>query len=232
MNLSGAFSYKIMEQMARYMATFNTESQVLAVDSNANDIQTTGTKLAYFDGAPIKLAVDAAMDVSGDTNESVTAWANATSYSVGDIRKNSDAEGSDVRLRCILAHTSNAVQNEPLVGDEWESYWVREPHGVATAAGATVGAGNTREFMVFAKRDGTLVTGLCGDDANSTTGFTLKVPQYDPYTYVPIGFVHVINADPSNTFTFGNTADTTNMTITYHNLTTPVFPHLDNINKK
>jgi len=232
MNLSKAFSYKIMEQMARYMSTFCSMPMTLAVDSNANDVQTTADELAFFDGEMVKLAVDAAMDVSAETNESVTAWANATAYSVGNIRKNSDAEGTDVRLRCIAAHTSNAINDEPLVGSRWEEYWVREPHNAPTAAAATVGPGNTRAFLFFAKRDGTLVSALCGNDANSTTGFTLKVPQYDPYTYVPVGFRHVINADPSNTYTHGATADETNMTIIYSDLTTPLFPHIDNIRKK
>ena len=245
MNLSESFSFKVQKAMARYMATFNIASQALAVDDGGpTDIQTTGLQLAYFDGAPIKLPADAALDISADAaNESVTAWANSTSYSLGDIRANSNASAgssyaSDTRLRCIEAHTSNEANDEPEVSSRWEEKWVREPHEAYTAGAATVGVGNTREFLVLAERDGTLNPVLCGDDANSTTGFSLEVPLFDPYTYVPVGFMHVINADPTNAFTLGTTnCDNGNagndvlMTVTYHQCTTPIFPHVDNIDK-
>lgn len=229
MNLSDAMSYEISKAMARYQATYSVVTQALAADTNANDIQTTGTAIQFFDGTPVKLPVDAAMDVSAEANESVTAWANATSYSVGNIRSNSDAEGSNVRLRCIKAHTSNAINDEPLVASRWEEYWVREPHNVSKIGGTVVAAGNQVSYLVLAKRDGTLVTANIGNQINSASPMVMKIPRFDPYTYSPVGFVTVVNADPSNNYNIGNVADTTNMTTTYDNLTAPIFPHLDNL---
>jgi len=229
MNLSSAMSYEIAKAMARYQATYAVATQTLAADANANDIQTTGLKIQFFDGTPVKLPADAAMDVSAEANESVTAWANNTAYSVGDIRSNSDAEGSNIRLRCTQAHTSNAINDEPLVASRWEEYWVREPHNVAKIGGTVVAAGNQVSYLVLAKRDGTLVTANIGNQINSASPMVMKIPRFDPYTYSPVGFVTVVNADPSNVYNIGNVADATNMTTTYDNLTAPIFPHLDNL---
>jgi len=241
MNLTTTLSHKVMAQMARYLATYNTESQVLTQDATTTDVQTTGTKVAFFDGNPIKVAADAAMDPAAETNESVTAWANNTSMSLNGINSANSQRGSDLRYRCILAHTSNTLENAPDIGTKWETYWVREPHNAYTANAATVNAGNTRAFLFLANRSGTISTALCGDDANSTTGFTLKIPHFDPFTYVPLGFYWAVNADGDNyadpangdQFVFGtndfNSGNETNITGNFHNLTTPIFPHIDNL---
>ena len=241
MNLRESFSHKVMAQMARYLATYNTESQVLTQDATSTDVQTTGLKVSYFDGAAIKVAADAAMDPAAEVNESVTAWANNTSMSVAGLNSANSQRGSDLRYRCILAHTSNALENQPELGTKWEQYWIREPHNCPVANAATVNAGNTRMFMFLAARDGTITTAVCGDDANSTAGFQLKIPHFDPFTYVPLGFYHVINADGDNyadpangdQFVFGtndfNSGNETNITGAFMNLTTPIFPHLDNL---
>jgi len=233
MNLSTAMSYDIMQMMARYMSTYNVSTQTLAADANKENIQTTGLGIAIFDGVPFRLPADAALDISAESNESVTAWATATTYTMSHatpvIRKNDGAEDVNVRFRLLATHTSNA-DSEPLIGSRWEDYWTREPHDVATAAAGLIGFGNTREYLVLANRAGTLSTALCGDDANSTTGFTLKYPRFDPFTYCPVGFVHWINVHTSGNSTIGTTAyDATNQTTTFHQLTQPIFPHVDNL---
>ena len=63
----------------------------------------------YLSGQPIKLAVS-------DTS----AWVTATSYNAYDYVNT----GVDI-YRCILGHTS-AVDDEPGIGVDWATYWVKD----------------------------------------------------------------------------------------------------------
>ena len=240
-NLSSTFSYKVMAEMARYQGTFCPADISLALNSGGTEnIDHTGNQVAMFDGDPVTLAADAALDISGEANESVTAWANNTSYTFNflapTIRSANMPEGDNVRLRLKdgQTHTSNSINDQPGSGEKWEDKWIREPHAAATAAGATVNNGNSRTFLVLSQRDGTLSTHLAGNDSvRTTTDF--KLPQFDPYTYCPVGLIHVDNTDPSNDFTMGTTdlatTNLTNMNVTISKLFAPVFPHPDNINR-
>lgn len=236
MNLSTAFSYKIMQEMARYLVTQNLESQTLAVDANSVFFQTTGTGQAMFDGDLVVLAADAVVNTAAGANESLTAWETETTYTVSTTtpvyRKNSDAEGSDVRFRLIKTHTS-AADNEPLVGSRWEEYWVREPNGWSTALDAVVGYGNTRCILVLAERDGTCHGVLAGDQQASSATPNFTVPQFDPHKYCPIGMLHVNYHHTSGNWTYGTDAfNATNCTTTYVDFVgANIMPDVSLINK-
>jgi hypothetical protein len=221
------FSYKGMQELMGYLSTFNCESQTLAVDANANDIQTTGTKMMFINGQPEVCEADAALDISADTTEvTQTAWATATAYStVGTVRWNKDG----VRYRSIAAHTSS-VNDEPGYGQNWETYWELAPHGAVNAVGATIAASYDRWFMVTAQADGTITMWLAGDAA--ATGYAkCVIPQYDHKIYCPIGFIHVANGT-SSAFTVGTTSfSASSVTTTFMDVTGPVFPDLANWDK-
>jgi hypothetical protein len=220
-NLAEHFGYKGSKIMAEYLSTFNTESQVLAIDgAAAEDIQDTGTKLAFINGNPYQLAEDAVLDISADTEGTETAWATATSYSIGDVRENKNG----VRYIAKAAHTSSS-DDEPGLSSNWESYWEEAPNAAVNAVGATVADTYSRWFLVTAKSDGTLTVWLAGDAALDGTE-VLKIPQFCPKTYVAIGLIHV---NSNTSFVLGTTALTT--IGTFYQITGPVFPHPDNIDK-
>lgn len=231
------FSFKNMRELMGYLSTFNCETQTLAIDGSAENIQTTGTHLVMINGQPCYLAADAAMDISADDDEdTLTAWATATSYSVGDIRTNG---GESTRYRCILAHTSrndsdsDYVNNEPGSADNWQRFWEKAPHGASHGADAVIEDDEEQWFMVTAQKDGTLNLWQAGDAADISSGAECKTPQYDAKLYCPIGFMHVKN-ETGVDFTMGTTDlnDSTgsNITTTFMDVTGPVFPHPSNWN--
>lgn len=222
-NIKNKFSFKPMQVLAAYLGTFNCESQVIAIDANTEDIQSTGTKLAMINGQPEKIEVDAALDISGDTEGTLTAWADDTSYSVGDVR----SKGGQ-RWRCIAAHTSDS-DNKPN-GPTGDTYWEEQMHSATNASGTSISAGYDQWLLVTAKAGGTLTVWEAGDEA--TTGNAVcKVPLYDPKLYVPIGFLHIANGT-SSAFVVGTTGlDTASVTDTFVQVTGPVFPHEDNFDR-
>lgn len=226
-DLRKVFSYKGMQELMGYLSTFNCESQTLAVDANANDIQTTGTKLMMLNGQPEVCEVDAALDISADTTEvTQTAWATATAYStVGTVRWNRDGK----RFRSIAAHTSSA-SDEPMYGENWMTYWEEAPHGAVNAVGTSIAAGAAQWFMVTAQADGTITMWQAG--AAATTGNAKPVvPHYDFKVYCPIGFIHVLNGT-SSAFVVGTTSfSASSVTTTFMDVTGPVFPDRSNWDK-
>ena len=192
-SLKSLFSDKITRLLMGYMATYNMEDQALAIDAAPENIQDTGTGSVMLNGMPLTLAVDAALDISADTEGTLTAWATATSYTINNIRKNRDGD----RFRCILAHTS-AAADQPGYGPNWETYWEVSHHEAVNAVGNVITAtGYSQWFMATAKADGTLTLWLAGDEA--LDGYEeLKVPVYDPKEYIVLGFLH-INASVEHT---------------------------------
>jgi len=221
-NLSEKAKYAWQKEMLKYMSTYLCESAVFAIDgSNAENVQTTGAVSAMIDGVPVTIEEDAEMDISASTTEvTLTAWATATAYTVGNIRES--AEGG--RYRCITAHTSSA-DDEPEVGYNWEAQWERAPHAATNAVGATVASGSSRWFFATAQTDGTIDLWLCGDAATDGSE-VCKVPQYDHKLYCPIGFLHI---NSNTTFVLGTTALTT--IGTFYQAVGPVYPHPDNMDK-
>ena len=48
----------------------------------------------------------------------LTAWADATAYVIGDLRSN-----GGTNYYCIQSHTSNAANDEPGSGSNWTDFW-------------------------------------------------------------------------------------------------------------
>ena len=193
-SLKKLFSDKITRLIMGYMATYNMEDQILAIDATPADIQVTGTGSKMVNGMPIANIADAALDISTDTEGvSITKWATATAYTINNIRLNRDGD----RFRCILAHTSSA-DDQPGYGINWEVNWEVSHHEAVNATGSVISAtGYSRWFMVTVKNDGQATVWLAGDEA--LDGYEeLKVPVYDPKEYCVVGFIH-INASSEHT---------------------------------
>jgi hypothetical protein len=236
MNLSSAFSFKVSQMMARYRVTYSQASQGLAIDNaDGGSIQTTGLVPAFFDGDHIAdLPADAAKNATNSANETVTAWANNTSYTLNTvapvIRSENSSKGSNIRFRLLKTHTSNEVVNKPHQGSNWDEYWVEEPHSAVTAKGSIIGYGNTRQVLVLANRAGELETVLCGGQTNAAVASNFRVPQFDPHTYCPVGLLDINYHHTSGSWTFGtDNFNATNCTTEYIDLVRPLYPHIDNI---
>lgn len=229
------FSFKNMKILMEFLSTYNMESQAVAIDANAMDIQTTGTAIAFINGQPVTIAEDAALDISADTEGDETAWAKDTVYAVGDVRKDS----KDMRYLCVLAHTSrdgsdsNYINNQPGNSDNWARYWEQRDHDAVNASGTIITDDYQQWFIILAKKDGTISLWEAGDQAITTTGAECKIPFFDSKTYVAIGLLHILAAvDAGTDFVVGTTSLAEATCIdTFINLTGPVFPHPDNWDK-
>jgi hypothetical protein len=217
------FGYKAMKEMAKYLNTYNIATQAVAIHgTNAENIKSTGGGGIVINGNFAACAVDAELDIATDTEGTETAWATATGYSAGDIRANSKG----IRFRCVLAHTSSST-DEPGLSENSDMYWEEAPNDAVNAVGAVVSAsGYERWVLITAKSDGTLTMWLAGDQALTSAGAQLKIPQYDPLVYCPVA-VALIAKDDAGDLTIGTTALTGD--ITFYQLTGPVMPHPDNI---
>jgi hypothetical protein len=221
------FSHKPMQEMAKYLNTYNIASQALAIDgSNAENIQTTGTGGIIINGLYYACAEDAELDISADTGGTETAWATATSYTAGNIRSKTTPVGPTRRFRCILAHTS-ADDNKPEEGKDWELYWEFAPNNWTNASGTVITTLYEQWFAVFALSTGVISLAVAGTQATIAGGAAeLKIPHFDPLTYCCIGVIKIAKDDAGD-LTVGTTALTGDGT--YVNLVGPVFPHPDNL---
>lgn len=221
--LENKFAYRPMQNLMAYLATYNANTQTLAIDATPADIQTTGLGLCFFEGDPHALPADAALDISACTEGTLTAWATATSYTLGtSVIKNKD----EIRYFCILSHTSSA-DDEPGYGMDTDTYWEARPHSATNASGTSIAAGKDQWFMATAKRDGTLTLWEAGDAATHDTAIC-EVPHYDPKIYCAVGFLHIAN-ETASAFVVGTTdLDTGSVTDTFIQAIGPVFPHQDN----
>lgn len=227
-NLGDLVSFAPMQKILQYLNTYNCESQVVAVDANAYDIQSTGTKLAIINGQPEVIEVDDPLDVSAETSEvSLTAWATATAYSLGDIRQ----AANGTRIRCIQAHTSSA-DDEPFVGPDYDQYWEVAPHEAENASGWSIADGYAAWMLVTAKADGSMQLWKASDVTSGTTA-EFKCPVYDPKLYVAIGAILYANsAGDSAADVIGNSTTCDFSTYgTIVQIVGPMIPHPDNIQK-
>lgn len=100
------------------------------------------------------------------------------------------------------------------------------------ASGTEIQDDYEQYFVVLAKSDGTISLWEAGDEADIDDGATLKIPAFDPETYVCVGIVHIKN-ETGSTFTVGttDTDDSTGdgATTSFYQVTVPVFPHADNL---
>ena len=222
--LKDKFSWKNMKSLMEYIGTYNSGSQAFAIDANTNDIQDTGQALCFFEGEPHILDVDAALDISADTEGTLTAWATATSYTLGQFIK--DDSNYSKRYLCIQAHTSDST-NKPGDSEDSDLYWEQRDHEAVNAVGTSITKDYDQWFMATVKRDGTLTLWKAGVEAAHDNAICV-VPQYDPKTYCVIGFLHIAN-ETSSAFVVGTTGlDTASVTDTFLQACGPVFPHSDN----
>jgi hypothetical protein len=96
---------------------------------------------------------------------------------------------------------------------------------VGDAVGTVVADGGGAYFLVLAKADGTLSVWKAGTPAALAANIALKIPAYDPTTYVAIGLIKVLPSGEA--FTLCTTALTT--IGSYIQLVGPVLPHPDNL---
>ena len=170
-NWGKKFVTEAAQQLASYSATMNYESQAIAINSNAENIQSTGTKQCMINGVYIPvLAADAELDISADTT-TITGMTNAVGISIAD--------------------------------------------------------GYDQYFLILAKADGTLSMWKAGDAALLGTA-TIKVPAYDPETYVAVATALIVN-NSGNALIVGTTALTGD--ITFYNVIGPLYPHPDNLKR-
>lgn len=229
------FSFKNMQTLMSYLATYNMETQAFAIDANSENVQTTGAAMAMINGQPVTLAEDAALDISACTEGTLTAWASGTAYVVGDIRKDS----KEKRYVCVEAHTSrdgsdsDYINNEPGSSDNWAKFWEQRDHNAVNASGTVIQHDYDQWFIALALKTGVISLWEAGDEALASTGAECKIPQFDPKTYVAIGLLHIVGeVDAGTDFTVGTTAlDGTSVVDTFIQLTGPVFPHPDNWDK-
>ena len=239
-DLASIFSFKNMKTLMDFLNTRVSEETTLAIDANANDIQNAADCAAILNGQPIFLADDAALDISASTEETAAwkvtyAWATGQSYSAGDIYFN-----GGVRYRCIETHTSRDntsdlyIANEPGVSDIWTRYWEVRPHDAVNASGTSIADDYDQWFLVTSTgSSGTVATLQMWEagDEGTIGAAECKVPLFDPKTYIPIGFIHVVN-ETAAAFVVGTTdfdaATGDGVTTTFLDLVGPLFPHADN----
>jgi len=203
-----------MHQLLKYMLSQNCESQVVAIDANAEDIQTTGTKQAIINGTHVTLAADAAYDISAEA--AYAAWsASSVSYTLNS--EVVDAQDG-AHWVCIKAHTSSAT-NSPLLPAGAE-FWKKLDKWAVDAKGNVIAQDKQAHYLICALNDGTLRAFIAYDTASPGATSPVVIPAYDPERYVAVGLLSVVPTSGSHTL--GTTALTT--VGTFFQLCGPVLP--------
>lgn len=218
-NILNLFFSKNFQNLVKYLLSFNCETQVVALDSNANDLQTTGTKGAMLNGKPVVLAADAAYDISAEP--AYAAWASGQSYTLNTEVYDSDGK----HWVCVQAHTS-AAANHPLA-DVAGAYWKRLDKWAKDGVGDVIAQDKQGHWLVCALSDGTIRAFTAYVPGTEAAATPIVIPAFDPERYVPVGLVSVVPT--SGSFTLGTTAMTSISTIIQ--LTGPVFPDASNFDK-
>ena len=224
-NLDKKFQHKAARNLMDYLATFNCESQVVA--DSTNDLASTGTKLAMLNGQPIQLASAGAVLATALSETTQTAWATGVTATLGMIRWN-----GGLRYRCILAHTgrdgsdSDYINNEPGNSDNWSIYWEQQDHSAVSAHAGSIAANLDQWFLITQTADAYMQMWEAGDAAPAGTA-ECKVPLFDPKMYVPIAFLLLDN--DAGSYEIGDEALSGHTT--YLQITGPIFPHADNLDK-
>ena len=114
-NWGNLFSYISAKELAKYVTTYNMDTQTIAVDgTNVYNIQSTGTGQAVLDGDYINsLTVDAELLITG--TEVTDQWAGNTAYAVDDEVVVGTPNGN--MYKCLIAHTS---ENPPGGDANWQ----------------------------------------------------------------------------------------------------------------
>ena len=222
------FSHKAAQTLAEFMMTMNMATQAFAVDgSNAENVQTTGTAACVINGVHItSLTVDAELDVSADAQFGI--WTTAQSYTAVDTKYVEDSNGNKTWYQCIASHTS-ASDNKPGQKDSsdatWRTYWAESSNRAEQASGNVVASGDSMYYLCLANSAGTITLVKASDEGVLDADIELKIPQFDPSTYVAIGTLLIDSAG----FTLGTTS--TAGVSTFAQLIGPVVPHADRLDK-
>jgi hypothetical protein len=197
------FNHVSMHQLLKYLLSQNCESQALAINATAQDIQTTGTKQVILNGIPITLAADSVYDVSAELPYALWS-ASSVSYTTGGILSEVvDSEGK--HWVCIAAHTSTASNGPGMDGGL--TYWKRLDKWAVMGNGNVVAQDKQAHYLVCALADGTLRAFLAYVPGTEAATTPIVIPAYDPERYVAIGLISVVPTSGSHTF--GTTVLTT-----------------------
>ena len=99
-----------------------------------------------------------------DFQKTATAWADSTSYSIGDV-----VLSSSQRYTCHTAHTSSTATNKPGTGSGWDTVWYRNNIRI-TGATERVVAIDEIILLLFDSTD-SVWTVISGGGAGSTSGW-------------------------------------------------------------
>ena len=216
------FTHKPMQDIASFCRTMNMATQAVAqADENIAD---TGTGHAVINGVHIaSLPVDLGLDISGDAQ--LTEWATGTAYTTNggarvDVRYVEDANGHKQWYKCILAHTSSAL-NKPGIKDEaaWRTYWTESSNRAENAYGMACKNLYTRHVLVLADAGGVMTTVQADNGLQLDAASLFIVPAFDPEVFVAIARIDI---DCADSWVYGD--DNKNAQCTPVQLIGPVFP--------
>lgn len=219
-NWGNLFSYISMKELAKYVTTYNMDTQTIAVDgTNVYNIQSTGTGQAVLDGDYINsLTVDAELLITD--GEVTTQWAGNTAYTADDEVVVGTPNGE--MFKCLVTHTSAIPPGQ-------DEKWQRIPN----LAGYELADDFRLLIMVTAEADGTLGAWVASDASAIGTAPTPKIPAFDPSVYVVVAFIDYANDAASATVTFGDTdgAGDFGTDGTFVQVLGPIFPDITNLPK-
>jgi len=216
-NFPSKFSHRPMIDLAAFLLSRNgAETQAFAIDgSNAENVQTTGTKPCVINGVYIKaLTADAELDISADKQLGI--WESGESYTDVDVRYVEDDNGLKQWYRCIASHTSATANKPNTKGNTWLSYWTRTSQTAENGVGNSIAQDATYNYLALVNSAGTL-TLVKADDGSGN----LQIPNFEPELFCAIGYLTV--TPTSGAHVLGTTALTTVGTFSQL-IGVPVFP--------
>jgi hypothetical protein len=218
------FSHRPMKDFSAFLMSMNgNETQAFAIDgTNAENVQTTGTKPCMINGVYIKaLTADAELDISADLQLGV--WAASSSYTNVDVRYITTVDGGKQWYRCIASHTS-AANNKPEAenSNAWRAYWTLCSQTAENGVGHSIAQDDTYNYLALVNSAGTL-TLVKADDGSGN----LQIPNFEPELFCAIGYLTV--TPTSGAHVLGTTVLTTVGTFSQL-IGVPVFPAIPDKN--
>jgi len=221
------FSHKAAITLAEFSMTVNCATQAVA-KANA-DMANTGTGEMILAGDPVLNIQDAALDISADRQLEI--WVTATAYTATatrvDVRYVEDDNGNKQWYKCILAHTSSAVNmpgQKDSVEATWRTYWTESSNKALAARGQTCASGKTRHYLAICDVLGVMTTVIADNGIQDDADSVLQIPQFDPEIFVALA---VLTVDGTGASTWGTTDD--NAQVTIRQLLGSVYPHEDKL---
>jgi hypothetical protein len=214
------FGYAPARDFASFIRTANMASKIFAVDSNANDVQTSGQTHLVLNGLHVTAGGKTdALDISADVQ--LTIWLAAQSYTTAHMRY-VEHQGRKVFYKCIVDHTS-AAANKPdednLRADAtWKTYWVRSTQTAEQASGDYIPADSSRYYLALMQAGTDTLTLVKAGPVALDADVELVIPNFEPEMFYALGTLLINSAG----FTLGTTS--TSGVSTFAQLIGPVFP--------